>query len=232
MLACPRCGAAVPEASVSCAYCAAPLLLKSCPACLARVFLGHKFCPGCGETLAAAPGVRPARGCPRCHATMVARVLEDLTLDDCNGCGGTYVDRVALELLLDERRAARAESVLGAYDPGGDEPLPIPSGAFYVKCPDCANLMNRKQFAVGAKVIVDVCKDHGTWFDAHELARIVRFVKSGGLARAEQLTLDQEREKLRQERIALKTAQLEPSTAPPRHHHGGLLVDLLSALLR
>jgi Zn-finger nucleic acid-binding protein len=32
-------------------------------------------------------------------------------------------------------------------------------------------------------VIVDVCRDHGTWFDGGELTRVVAFAAGGGLAR-------------------------------------------------
>jgi Zn-finger nucleic acid-binding protein len=244
-LACPQCGASVPDNSVACSYCRAPLLMKACPKCLARVFLGHRFCPECGGGLAARTEPRPTRKCPRCAAVMVARELGDLVLDDCAGCGGTFVDRAALELLLEERAISRAESVLGAYDAGGDAPLPNPPGAFYVKCPDCATVMNRKQFAWGAKVIVDVCKAHGTWFDVHELPRIVRFVKSGGLDRAAQRALDEEREKIRQERDRLRAEANGGatgmagdarvgiwSTATARRSDGATaLLDLIRALL-
>ena len=44
--------------------------------------------------------------------------------------------------------------------------------------------MNRRQFAHGANVVIDVCKGHGTFFDAGELRKIVDFMKSGGLAKA------------------------------------------------
>jgi Zn-finger nucleic acid-binding protein len=228
MLACPRCGAAVPESSPQCQYCAAPLLLKACPSCLARVFLGHKFCPECGGGLEVAAGPRKERACPRCAVPLAVRALEELSLDDCNGCGGTFVDRAALEALLTDRRGARAESVLGAYDPGGDAPLPQPPGPMYVKCPDCAALMNRKMFAHGAKVIVDVCRAHGTWFDPHELPRIIRFVMSGGLARAEQAQLAEAKEQVRREMDKLRGMQTHTT---PYGGGGSGSVDLGASLL-
>lgn len=204
MLACPRCAAPVPESSPTCRYCQAPLLVKSCPSCLARVFQGHTYCPECGGALAAVAARAQERACPRCAVGLHARPVGDLTLDDCPKCGGTFVDRAALEMLLGEKRAARAESVLGAYDAGGDDPLPQPPGAFYVKCPECAQMMNRRMFAHGAKVIVDVCRNHGTWFDQHELPRIIRFVMRGGLEAAEKHAIAQDRERLKREAAALR----------------------------
>jgi hypothetical protein len=55
-------------------------------------------------------------------------------------------------------------------------------------------------------VIVDVCKGHGTWFDRDELSRIVEFIRGGGLEAArtrEKAQLQEERERVRQERLAL-----------------------------
>ena len=66
----------------------------------------------------------------------------------------------------------------------------------YVKCPVCSNVMNRKQFAPGAKTVVDVCKEHGTFFDEGELARVLDFVLQGGLTRA----AEKEREAAREQR--------------------------------
>jgi hypothetical protein len=44
--------------------------------------------------------------------------------------------------------------------------------------------MNRKLFASGSGVVVDVCRSHGTFFDAGELPAIIDFVMAGGLAKA------------------------------------------------
>ena len=44
--------------------------------------------------------------------------------------------------------------------------------------------MNRTVFGRVSGVIVDVCKDHGVWFDAGEINAIIQFVEEGGMARA------------------------------------------------
>jgi hypothetical protein len=43
--------------------------------------------------------------------------------------------------------------------------------------------MNRKNFGSVSGVIVDVCKQHGTWFDLGELPRVLAFVAGGGMDR-------------------------------------------------
>jgi Zn-finger nucleic acid-binding protein len=56
----------------------------------------------------------------------------------------------------------------------------------YVHCPTCKTVRNRKLSASGSGVVVDVCKAHGTFFDAGELPAIIAFVQSGGMARSRQ----------------------------------------------
>ncbi len=234
MLACPQCGANVPESSAECAYCHAALLMKACPRCLARVFYGHKHCPQCGAGLdeAAAAAAPSHRACPRCHVGLVAHLVGDLVIDDCSQCAGTFIDRATLERVLSDRREARAEAILGVYDAGGDAPLPTPAGPMYIKCPDCATVMNRKQLARGAHVVVDVCRAHGTWFDAHELPRIIRFVMSGGLERAALADLDDEKERARRMMAAAQTAQAKASYQAPGRgaDYGTLIADVLFQL--
>jgi Zn-finger nucleic acid-binding protein len=69
--------------------------------------------------------------------------------------------------------------------------------------------MNRVNFARCSGVVVDVCKPHGTWFDADELQRILAFVAGGGIDRARA----REKEELEAERRKLREAQREAAAA-------------------
>jgi Zn-finger nucleic acid-binding protein len=235
MLACPRCGANVPADAAQCAYCHAALLVKACPRCLARVFAGHKHCPDCGGALdVVATAAASTRPCPRCRVTLVARLVGDAQIDDCTQCGGTFLDRPTIERVLAERQQARADAIVGVYGDGGDAPLPSPPGPMYVKCPDCAQIMNRKQFARGSHVVIDVCRDHGTWFDRHELSRVIRFVMAGGLERAAQEDLADEADRVRRMKADAIAAQ---ATAARMMHsttvssdYGALIADVLFQL--
>jgi hypothetical protein len=40
--------------------------------------------------------------------------------------------------------------------------------------------MPRLNYGHGSGVIIDVCRDHGIWFDADELARILAWLHAGG----------------------------------------------------
>jgi Zn-finger nucleic acid-binding protein len=204
-LACPHCGAGVSPSAQRCEYCNSELLLKGCPRCLSRVFAGHKHCPGCGAELdlAAEGEQRPDLPCPRCNDPLRAKLVGDVLIDECGKCLGLFLDHVAIRRLLEDRRQARAEAILGEL-PRVEVKATRPGERMYVKCPSCRAVMNRKLFATGAGVIVDVCRTHGTFFDAGELPAIIDFVMKGGLEKAERKDLERERQRIEREKAELR----------------------------
>jgi Zn-finger nucleic acid-binding protein len=54
----------------------------------------------------------------------------------------------------------------------------------YVACPVCKKIMNRQAFSRGSGVVVDVCREHGVFFDAGELSDVLHFIERGGLEQA------------------------------------------------
>jgi Zn-finger nucleic acid-binding protein len=70
--------------------------------------------------------------------------------------------------------------------------------------------MNRNNFARSSGVIIDVCKQHGIWFDAEELPRIIEFIRAGGLEHArrkEKLEIEEQKSRLRDEQTKLRLEQ-------------------------
>ena len=125
-------------------------------------------------------------------------------LEECARCGGIWVDKISFEQICSDRDKQAA--VLGAAsalaDPGE---VNLEQKIRYVPCPLCRTLMHRVNFAHCSHVVVDVCKDHGTWFDKDELRQIVEFIRAGGLeaARAKEIAELEKRERqLKAERIA------------------------------
>ena len=234
LLACPRCGAGGSPTEHTCEYCNSELLLKACPRCLSRVFHGHKHCPCCGAELdiAAIGETKKDMPCPRCATALHARMVGDIVVDECEKCLGLFLDHIAIKRVIADRQQSRAEALLGAL-PRAEVKLLPPGGRMYVKCPSCAQIMNRRQFALGAGVIIDVCKLHGTFFDVGELPSIIEFVMQGGLERAERAELDRQREQLRKQREQLQIEARQSARfdvmAVQAHSHspGSALVDLL-----
>ncbi|HEY1537294.1 MAG TPA: zf-TFIIB domain-containing protein, partial [Polyangiaceae bacterium] len=64
-------------------------------------------------------------------------------------------------------------------------PSPLSDPVRYRKCPACGEPMQRKNFAGASGVVLDVCPEHGLWFDRGELATIMTFAATGAWQHAE-----------------------------------------------
>lgn len=100
--------------------------------------------------------------CPVCKKTMIILEYEDIELDYCPRCKGTWLDAGELELLLfgELRSSATID----------------PSTLVHGKrvCPRCKKRMRIGYFP-GTRVEVDVCPvDRGIWLDQGELLEIAK----------------------------------------------------------
>ncbi|HKB00671.1 MAG TPA: zinc ribbon domain-containing protein [Gemmataceae bacterium] len=200
---CSACGAARTGDADQCAYCGAALTLHErdldtvCPRCLALVSDRARFCHHCGTELAAeeAAASQTSKTCPACqngHRLSNRQVgAEAVAVLECGRCAGFWLGHDAFRRLVE--RAQR-----DALPPGTTPESPrevaarfgLPSGdaaadtgggrTFYRPCPMCKEMMPRKNYAHESGVIIDLCRDHGIWFDADELARILAWLRAGG----------------------------------------------------
>lgn len=92
--------------------------------------------------------------------------------------------------------------------------------------------MNRLNFGKVSGVIVDVCKPHGTWFDAGELTRVVAFASAGGLERTRERERlergDEQKLKQRDADVHMQLAVLEARAEPRLEMWRELLGTLFS----
>lgn len=202
-LNCPNCGAAVASDSGRCQFCKTRLKTVGCRSCYGLMFVGTQFCGHCGAIGAPVEMSEmddESGDCPRCRKGLEIISIGETTLRSCPGCDGMWADARTFESICAEHE--RQSAVLGYLQDRPEHPLPM-TKVNYVPCPDCGQLMNRNNFARSSGVIVDLCKAHGIWFDADELPTIVEFIRKGGMEIARQRErndLEQEREKLRDER--------------------------------
>jgi Zn-finger nucleic acid-binding protein len=218
---CPTCGAPVAPDATQCGHCGSRLAMVACPSCFGMVFAGAKFCSHCGAAIARQEvDAATQLLCPRCQVDMQAVVIGQTNLRECSRCEGIWADTESLQRICADREQQSA--VLGVAQSLPTDATNLERNVRYVPCPTCQKLMNRVAFAHCSRVVVDVCREHGTWFDKDELRRIVEFIRSGGLeqSRAEEI---QELEHKRQE---LRTAQiggsLEPMGISRRAHYDNL----------
>jgi Zn-finger nucleic acid-binding protein len=121
----------------------------------------------------------PDLTCPRCGLALTSRALADARIDECSRCAGVFVPARLVARVTDALDLA--PEVIAQFPHG--RPLADRGGPMYVKCPRCKNVMNRRLFADGARVVVDECRGHGIWFDEAELRAVAEFVAAGGLER-------------------------------------------------
>jgi Zn-finger nucleic acid-binding protein len=200
---CSSCGAARSDESGRCAYCGAEFTLRErdldtvCPHCLARVSDGARFCHHCGIGLVPelVAGANTKLLCPACqdgHILASRRLgTEQVTVLECGRCAGFWMGREAFRELV-ERSRKEALPVGTVPDtpqheaskfamPAGSVVAEHPKqGSFYRSCVVCGKLTNRLNYGHASGVIIDVCRDHGIWFDADELARILAWLRAGG----------------------------------------------------
>jgi Zn-finger nucleic acid-binding protein len=115
-----------------------------------------------------------------------------------------WLGRAVLERLLEEarREAASAATASAAVAGLSDSRESTPQRSLYRPCPECQTLMNRRNFGSASGVILDSCHEHGMWFDAHELNRILQWIRSGGEARVRKREVAEAEQAARARRVA------------------------------
>lgn len=235
VLKCGNCGANPPSDRGHCPYCDARLTTLRCPRCVACAIEGDQHCRACGHRLDApvATASRPSSDvlhCPRCDDELKAVMAGDATVDECSRCGGVWLAHGVFEFVLKQKfidaTLKSLRSVVPAKISYGRE-APESDERFYVHCPECKTMMQRRQFARSSGVVVDICSAHGVWFDYDELPRIVAFVRDGGVEAATQ--------KLYEQRVAeLENIRKKPldGTAVAQRTPGSMgAVDVLATIL-
>ena len=224
-LHCSSCGAAVSSDKPNCAHCGARLACISCPACFGMMFQSSKFCPHCGGPSAQWDGEDSQRQCPACFTSMLKGNLRGIPLHECGKCYGLWLDTATFERIC--RDAEQQAAVIGA---GPSMGAAVPLGPVrYVRCPQCRELMHRMNFAHCSGVIVDVCRAHGTWFDANELHRIVQFIRDGGLDRSRAKEKAELVEAQRRLRAARMGSQSVPAASGSSGEGAGAIVEVVNA---
>lgn len=241
---CSSCGAPREEGREDCVFCGSDFtcherdLHTVCPRCLARVSDRAKFCHYCGICImpeAAAAG-QTRLVCPACGEKhrLTSRTIGDVAVMECGRCVGLWLGHGTFERVtrLAMNEAIQLDQVYqSASRCGREEPAVEKQGAFYRMCPQCRCMMPRRNYGRGSGVIVDVCRDHGLWFDADELPRILQWIRGGGLARAaEERAAQTAREEI-MKRMPKGTRAQEPAEWPSQTHDiGNLLAVMLSRL--
>ena len=200
---CSACGAARTENAERCPYCQAEFTLHErdldtvCPRCFALVSDQARFCHHCGAGLVPEldAGAPTRLLCPACgdgHRLVSRRLgVEQVTVLECGRCAGFWMGHEAFRQLVEkaQREALPAGTIVETPQQISAK-AGVPSDrvapertkrpVVYRPCAVCGELMNRINYGHESGVIIDVCREHGIWFDADELARILAWLRAGG----------------------------------------------------
>lgn len=223
---CSSCGAPREKDSSHCRFCGADFTLHErdlhtmCPGCLARVSDQARFCHSCGVRIMPelVAGAETRMKCPGCGtgARLTSRRIGDTAVMECGRCAGLWLETGTFDRLT-RQAADKALDVEETFGRSGlaspPRPWDGPRRLTYRTCPVCGQLMHRRNFGRRSGVIIDVCRRHGAWFDAEELPRILRWVRSGGLVRAQEERARQAAEQERRGRL-LRTGREAPPPGP------------------
>jgi len=148
--------------------------------------------------------------CPACGKTcqLHSRNLGTIAALECGRCAGLWLGNAAFDLLMEKAAEAGSQKLplfvgqpIRPSSPGFDSATQQKSR--YRPCPECEQLMWPRHYGRRSGVIIDVCRDHGIWFDADELPRILEWIRLGGLARAkDELTQNAEMARRRKQPAA------------------------------
>ena len=192
VIRCSSCGSAREKGRNHCGYCDADFTIHErdlntvCPKCLARVSDTAKYCQHCATELTGEHVVEDFSqlACPLCgpQRLLSNRRLgqEQVSVLECSICAGLWLGSDAFERLRKRVLSETAEErALLRHKPQPSQ-LRRQVGPMYRPCIYCGKSMNRQQYARRSGVIIDVCRDHGIWFDARELQQILDWTARGG----------------------------------------------------
>jgi Zn-finger nucleic acid-binding protein len=212
---CPNCGAAVESDSVVCVYCGSSVAARICPSCFGSVCSTMKHCPRCGTELPDPEVIERdgALACPLCETGMALISARRYKLRECLECGGLWIDKNSFQDIcrIEEEREStipfRYRDDSESAGTGGKK-----RKRAYIPCPECGKLMNHKSFTRGSGIVLDWCRDHGSWFDRQELQQVIAFIRNGGLEKSR----ERERLYLEGEKARLRLQKFDPAVGANR----------------
>lgn len=104
--------------------------------------------------------------CPHCRKRLVSVVAKGVELAGCGGCGGIWIDNQSARQVLSTPDAVFADLARRA----GSNARSRAARGQSPSCPVCTAVLDR---VVTKSIELDVCDEHGTWFDPFELAVLV-----------------------------------------------------------
>ncbi len=238
---CSSCGGARDKDSQThCGFCGSSFTIHErdldtiCHNCMSRISSKSKFCHSCGTTIIADSDDfgETSHQCPVCdEQKLQSRKMKstNISLMECHQCAGIWLSSSAFVHL---EQKAKQESVSGIVS----EPIQITVSQekinpqkFYRHCPQCQQVMHRKNYAVSSGIIIDICKKHGVWFDHKELDGILKFIRSGQFQKTQEKSARIAQRNIK--RASNKSAATNRASNSSTYHTASIGTDVFSEII-
>ncbi len=111
--------------------------------------------------------------CPRCPGSLTPQKYEQISIDRCSGCGGTWLDAGEIQTLNRTQDATFSPEMTASALQGAGTGVSLEEHRSVELCPKCSARMNPMNFNYSSGVIVDLCPNqHGMWLDSAELDKV------------------------------------------------------------
>ena len=154
-----------------------------CSKCNRGMPMNRKTCLYCGGGPIVAKDVEQTLRCPRCRVHMAKVDENEVTIDRCPQCHGTWYDRGELEVMLEQEEKSGLRPVFVESASNRSPSVrhqTSAEGRVYMECPRCDRLMMRKNYMRVSGIMVDVCGYHGLFLDPGEHQAVFDFHVQGG----------------------------------------------------
>ncbi len=193
---CGACGAGLPVGAKECSYCGTGLRSIDgkayCARCLAYLESDAQYCSHCGAHASDASHIpdESDHSCPRCgdEVRLVGVPVGLQHGEACPRCEGLWLEQTVFAKVVADFSSPERQRPMSA---GIVRPEPLhPEGSKtfeavvkYLPCPKCTTRMARRNYLRVSGIILDICPEHGIWFDREELRLVAAFLQEGGVAR-------------------------------------------------
>lgn len=233
---CSACGGPREGLAPACGFCGSDFTLHEqdlstlCPGCAGRISHRSRYCHACGLAIAPQGLANETTEflCPACGESrrLGSRSLAGgLTVLECSRCAGLWLGNQIFQRLEQQAASRQVSAPVGnsARVAGRADP-PV-----YRPCPECSQLMHRRNYGRQSGVIVDCCARHGIWFDDGELARVLEWVRAGGHRRAAERQIAEARARERGSAPAGGQWVEAPRTRSPLVELARSIIDVLTS---
>lgn len=111
--------------------------------------------------------------CPRCGNSLSTKKYEEVEVDVCESCGGTWLDDGELRSIVNTREATFDPKFIHETIKSQFKGVPGSEQETRLKCPKCESEMPALNYDYKSGVIINSCPNgHGVWLDKDELKKV------------------------------------------------------------